>query len=170
MRTPFNTAGKLCCRRSARSILYEQIYTELGLHYSVRWQYSPVEKAAKLVKQVGYPKGRYIVVHDSPNRGIVIDPRHLPAGIRQFRIERTDRSILSYCNALANAAEIHCVDSSVRHLCEQLPLNVPARGVCLPQIILPAENSKIRPSILLLALSRARPVTIHICVFYPAHL
>jgi hypothetical protein len=114
--------------------LYQTIYEACGVPYSIRWQYSPVEEAVKRVKQVGYPKGKFVVVHDDPRRKIVIDPRFLPADVRQFRLDaRRGLSILAYADALAHAAEIHCVDSSVRHLCEQLPLPSSIRFVYYPR-------------------------------------
>jgi hypothetical protein len=100
--------------------LHRYVYALHDIDYEERWRSCPISDARKFVQQKPHPKGRYMFVHDDPARGHRIDPRRLP-NLRPYRPFKDPAvSILSYCDALEAATEVHVIDSSFRHLAEQI--------------------------------------------------
>lgn len=107
----------------------ESFYQQVGLDYARRWdgmvQRDRAREEALYHRLVGQP-GPYIFVHDDPGRGYVIDRDRLPADLPVVRPQPglTD-IIFDYALVLERATEIHCMDSSFRHVVDTLELSGP---------------------------------------------
>jgi hypothetical protein len=100
--------------------LHRYVYAVHSIDYAERWRSCPIAEARKLVKQKPHPKGRFVFIHDDADRGYRIDPRRLP-NLRPYRPFKDPAvSILSYCDAIEAASEVHVIDSSFRNLAEQI--------------------------------------------------
>jgi hypothetical protein len=100
--------------------MFRHIYLTNHVPYWERWNSCPIAEAAKKVKQVGVPRGKFAFVHDDPKRNIVLDRRLLPS-MRHFRPDiRRGCLLLAYCDALEAATEIHLYDGPFFHLAEAL--------------------------------------------------
>jgi len=92
-------------------------YRQAGMTYEDRQKYCPIKEASKKVLQTTVSKFEYDFIHDTASNG-------------EFKISyQTDRitfrpgkhgSILKYCEAIENAYQVHCIDSSFFHLTECL--------------------------------------------------
>jgi hypothetical protein len=100
---------------------FENVYRSYGVPYAERWNSCPIPEAVKMVPQVPVPNCRYMFVHDDSTRRMVIDPRYLFAsGLKRYRpVYEAGRSILAFRDVIENAEQIHVIDSSFFHLCEQ---------------------------------------------------
>lgn len=65
--------------------------------------------------------GEYIFIHEDTGRGFYIDHNKIWGRIDKITPYKTDGSILSYCEILINAAEVHVIDSAFLHLADRLP-------------------------------------------------
>lgn len=93
------------------------IYRQLGLPFRYRWEYCPIEKAAQSVRQLKAPSDLPIAHHRGED---LMRDNLLP---NEFMLVTDNgNSILEYADALINAPEIHCIDSSVFHLVNSLPV------------------------------------------------
>lgn len=107
----------------------ESFYQQVGLDYARRWDgIVPRDRAreeALYHRLVGQP-GPYIFMHDDPGRGYVIDRDRLPAGVPVVRpLPGLTDIIFDYALVMERAAEIHCMDSSFRHVVDTLELSGP---------------------------------------------
>jgi hypothetical protein len=93
-------------------------YRQAGMDISEKEMYCPIKKAMEKSNDTSHPQGEYAFVHSDPERGFVINRNIKP---EQKAIPRNiGGSILKYGNALVNAKEVHCIDSSFIHLAESL--------------------------------------------------
>ncbi len=93
----------------------EFFYWQLGIDYHHRWDSCPIGAAWRAVEQI--PRITNCFVHDDPLRGFKITKNIQP---NPYRPRFGKRSILEHAFAIQNAAEIHCIDSSLYHLVECL--------------------------------------------------
>src|SRR5258708_15736992 len=102
----------------------ENFYRQVGLDYSIRWDYSPIPEIASRFynAKLSNAQVKYSFVHDDPNRGFCIKPHRL-CSLPTIRPNNPEGSILAYIPLICNAWEIHVIDSSVMHLVESLDLN-----------------------------------------------
>lgn len=121
----------------------ESFYRQAGLDYALRWNSAvrrDPQRERALQRALGGPAGPYVFLHDDPARGYVIDHRRLPQGLPIVRPRPglTD-NIFDYALVMERAQEIHCMDSSFRHVVDTLGLAGPrlflhlyAKGVDVP--------------------------------------
>ena len=65
--------------------------------------------------------GDYIFVHDDPERGLSLDYSRVRSDLAIVRPEPSiTGNIFDYCLILQRATELHCIDSSFRHLADSL--------------------------------------------------
>lgn len=104
----------------------ECFYEQVGMRFERRRTYFKVVRDIKaeqdLFKRLNVEPGKYIFLHDDPNRGLVINRNHiidkslpviLPTDVH------TD-VIFDYLTLLGSAREIHCIDSSFRLLVDYI--------------------------------------------------
>jgi hypothetical protein len=93
-------------------------YRQAGMTYADRLKWCPVQEAAKKVSQTTVSSEfEYDFVHDAGSTG-----EHTIKHKKDRLIFRPSKqgSILRYVEALKNATEIHCIDSSFFHLVESI--------------------------------------------------
>lgn len=105
--------------------MVEWVYRTAGIDPATRFDSGLVSKAAKHVEQCGLvtpEDGVRIIAHQDGSRGFVIAHEYLIGDDRHLEYIKFDphRSILRYALALERAAEVHCIDSSILHLVEQV--------------------------------------------------
>lgn len=121
----------------------EDFYRQAGLDYTNRWHGTVRRDPGReefLFRSLIGDSGPYLFVHDDPGRGYVIDPARLPAGVPVVRPRPgLTNNIFDYGLVLERAQEIHCMDSSFRHVVDTLGLTGPrlflhlyAKGVDVP--------------------------------------
>lgn len=99
---------------------YRWLYQKLGVDYEERWERCPIAKARSHVAQwIPGQTFLYGFLHEDQSRGFAISESNTPDFPIYVPIF-TDRSILTYCMAIENAAEVHVIDSAFFHLTEQL--------------------------------------------------
>lgn len=103
-------------------LFFDQLfYLQLGLPYEYRftrcyWKRDEEEEERVFKKLV--PKSRpYAFVHDDAQRGFQVDTQHIDLPIVRNDISE---SIFSLSKLIENAAEIHCMESSIRCMIESL--------------------------------------------------
>ena len=105
---------------------WEYFYEELNLPKEIRYNffnYDTISRESDLVYDlVTQNKGSYAFVHDDPSRGFVINRNLINP---ELNIICNDYTInpLHYSKVLKNAAEIHCMESSIKTLIELFPTN-----------------------------------------------
>lgn len=92
-------------------------YRQAGMDISEKDRYCPIEKAANLGKM--FITMANIIYHDDEDSGFIIPKKKR----NSISLYRGDFSLLTMHDAIKNAKEIHCIDSSVLHLVECLPTN-----------------------------------------------
>jgi len=103
----------------------EGFYRQYGLDYELRWSGFHLrrdrERESRLFERLGCGREPYVFLHDDPSRGLVIRRDLLPQGMRLVFPDRalTD-NLFDWGMVLEKAAEIHCMDSSFRHLADCL--------------------------------------------------
>jgi hypothetical protein len=96
----------------------EWIYRDLGIPISERWDSCPISEARKHVPQVQIHED-LAFLHDDIERSFEIQV--FPHPVRYWRVHPAlTQSILSYCDAIENAPEVHVINSSFFHLTESL--------------------------------------------------
>ena len=66
------------------------------------------------------PEGEdYIFIHDDPNRGYVVNRSLIESNLKVITPIKTE-NIFDYCTILENAKQVHCMDSSFKHICDSL--------------------------------------------------
>ena len=104
----------------------ELFYQQVGLDFNKRWSEFYVERDVKKEKEffntLNLTEGEYIFVHDDHSRGFRIsDDRIVNKNLKVFRPskELTD-NVFDYCYLIENAKEIHCMDSTFKHITDSL--------------------------------------------------
>jgi hypothetical protein len=100
-------------------------YRQANIDYSHRWgDFHVMRDRAReeaLFRRLVPDAAPYVFVHDDPSRGLRIDRalirRDLPI---VFPTRGITDNIFDYCTLLEQAQEIHCMDSSFRHLTDCL--------------------------------------------------
>lgn len=104
----------------------ECFYQEINLDYNKRWDDFYIERdqtaEEEVYKTLINPNTPYAFVHDDTQRGFSIEEKYISSGLSVFR-PSTDYNVnvFSYLKIIENAAEIHCMDSSFKHLIDSLP-------------------------------------------------
>jgi hypothetical protein len=95
-----------------------EFYAQAGLPFEMRWngfKHAPVE-------QINTPSYQYVFVHDDPERGMVIDRKHIRSGMDVVVASKNKLlPIGAYMELLQSASEIHCIDSSFALLADSIP-------------------------------------------------
>lgn len=92
-------------------------YNQLNIDFVERYRFFRLPKT--LPDQIMAPNHEYVFVHDetSTNKYYFSIESKLP----RFTVNKTDtNNLLSYINMIQNAAEIHCINSSLFHLIDSL--------------------------------------------------
>jgi hypothetical protein len=110
--------------------LYRQVGVAPELMYA-RFHVSRHDTAetecAKAFRAAAGGDGGYIIVHDDPSRGLLIDPALLPSGIPVIHVDdaRVRRSnIFDYAKAIEGAVAFHGIDSCFMLMIDFLQLEV----------------------------------------------
>ena len=139
LRIGFGISQMIC---QAYRITWDQsFYAQYSLDFSKRWTsfyfQRDSDRENSIFLTLNPIKERYALIHSLGSDGIdrlnhsAVDPT-----LKVIRIEKgaTD-NLLDYAMLIENATEIHCVDSSFKHLCDSFRLtakafyhNMPARG------------------------------------------
>ncbi len=97
----------------------ETFYRQLGVDYAHRWDSCPIQKAWQKTGPQVLQTPKYFV-HDDSERGYVIT-KLIPATPKAcFRPVMNKGSILRYAYVLAQAQEVHVIDSAFFHLSESI--------------------------------------------------
>ena len=105
-------------------------YAQLGFDFSLRWNgyycERDLNREKRLFESLGLVPGQYVFVHDDPERGFVIGGDNIVnKSLMIFRPKpHYSHNIFDYSMILEIAAEIHCIDSSFKHLTESLGVSV----------------------------------------------
>lgn len=94
------------------------IYRTAGEDVAQRFERKVIPLACAEVYQPDNPE-RLPVIHEDKARGFPLDRDTLKPG-RHIRVRDEGTSILSWAKSLTKAYEVHCIDSAILHLCEQL--------------------------------------------------
>ncbi len=98
----------------------ETFYQQLGVDFSHRWDSCPLQKAWQHTGPQVLLTPRYFV-HDDTERGYVITKLIPKDSIGCFRpAGKVAGSILRFVYAMAQAQEVHVIDSCFYHLCESI--------------------------------------------------
>lgn len=103
----------------------EDFYAQLGLPYDLRWSGQRIDRdpgrEQALFERLVPGGGPYVFLHDDRSRGYLIDRRRVRTDLPVVvpPPAATD-NIFDYGLVLERAAEIHCMDSSFRHLVDSL--------------------------------------------------
>lgn len=102
----------------------ECFYKQIGLNFERRWSdffiLRDINLEDSFFKQVA-PKQPYVFIHDDFDRGFHIDETYVNKNLQIFRPTISD-NIFKYCKIIENASEIHCMDSSFKHIVDSLPI------------------------------------------------
>lgn len=101
----------------------ENYYNGLGVPYSARWDYCPIQEACTKVKQVPQRYFDFAFIHDDRSRGFNLRDNHLRMDLPVVRPDPCSPNILSYAALISRAKEGHYIDSSFKHLAESIPTN-----------------------------------------------
>lgn len=94
------------------------VYRTAGEDVSQRFDRKVIPLACAEVYQINNVE-RLPVIHEDKARGFPID-RRLLKGVMHVKVRDEGTSILSWAKVLTKAYEVHCIDSAILHLCEQL--------------------------------------------------
>jgi hypothetical protein len=115
-----------------RRRLDENYYSQAELPLEIRWEsfkyVRNLEKEIRLFELLKCKPGRYIFVHDDPERGFNIDESLLPPDIEIIRPKfewRHEFSLFNYMFVLENSAEVHVIESSFCAFIESMQLDIP---------------------------------------------
>lgn len=96
-----------------------EFYRHAGLDFELRHLGFKFPPAPSPIVAPSWP---YAFVHDDPARGFNIDRTGLPAQIQAFKsTPGLTGNIFNYASAVANAEEIHCIDSCFSILADLIP-------------------------------------------------
>lgn len=103
----------------------EGFYRQYGQDYALRWSGFRLQRdraqEAQLFERLDCAREPYVFLHDDPSRGLLIRRDLLPQGMRVIFPDRAlDETLFDWSMVLEKAAEIHCMDSSFRHLVDCL--------------------------------------------------
>lgn len=91
------------------------MYDQAGVSFFDRWDKFYVRRSANMVRASKLP---YIFLHEDSDRGYVID-RHQVPGAAEVQPQKTE-TIFDWMDVIANAEEIHCIDSSFAILVDSM--------------------------------------------------
>jgi hypothetical protein len=102
----------------------EAFYLQLGVEFKERWEsfyFEPNEtKEDDLFKKLNPNDEPYCLIHNKDSSGVDrIDYSKINNDLMKVVVEKSD-TIFDYKKLIENATEIHCVDSSFKHLVESL--------------------------------------------------
>lgn len=99
-------------------------YRQFRVDFEHRWGSCPLQAAADRTPQIIFP-GPYYLLHEDPERGLPITypPWHPVITTRRAGKYGT-RTLLSWCDTIRQAKELHFIDSSMWHLANSLQLNL----------------------------------------------
>ncbi len=97
----------------------ETFYKQLGVDYAHRWDSCPLQKAWQKTGPQVLQTPKWFV-HDDPERGYIITKLIPTTPKACFRPLMNKGSILRYAYALAQAQEVHVIDSAFLHMAESL--------------------------------------------------
>ena len=105
----------------------EAFYLQLGVEFKERWEsfyFEPNEtKEDDLFKKLNPNDEPYCLIHNKDSSGVDrIDYSKINNDLIKVVVEKSD-TIFDYKKLIENATEIHCVDSSFKHLVESLNTN-----------------------------------------------
>lgn len=92
-----------------------QFYEQAGVSFEERW----IGFQVPSIPQEKVAVADYCFVHQDPTRGFTIDKRRLPQ-LPRVEPHRTP-TLFGWMDALANAQEIHCIDSCFAILADSIP-------------------------------------------------
>jgi hypothetical protein len=103
---------------------WEIFYDQLGINYDVRtelfeWPRALKCEAAVYSKLVGDSDEPYAFVHEDKSRGLAIDRSKI--GVNKIIENPTNESPFLLRKVFEEAAEIHCIDSSIKCLIDLMP-------------------------------------------------
>lgn len=102
----------------------ECFYRQNDLDYNKRWSDFYIKRDSTLEDEalkMLIPKTPFIFVHDDISRGFKIKEDYLDSTLPIFRPDNTyTGNIFAYLKILENAKEIHCMDSSFKHLVDSM--------------------------------------------------
>jgi hypothetical protein len=98
----------------------ENYYAGLGIPYSARWDYCPIQEACKEVRQLPQQYFDYAFIHDDHSRGLDIREEYPRKDLPVIRPDPCSSNILSYANLISRAKEGHFIDSSFKHITESI--------------------------------------------------
>jgi hypothetical protein len=110
----------------AKNTFDECFYKQIGLNFSKRWDSFYLKRDPVIEENLYHdlaPKQPYAFVHDDHRRGYAINEKYIDPNLVIFRPSLVD-NIFTYCKLIENATEIHCMDSSFKHLIDSLDLNL----------------------------------------------
>jgi hypothetical protein len=103
----------------------ECFYQQINLDYNKRWDDFYIERDSvaeeEIYKTLINFKSPYAFVHDDEQRGFSIEEKYISSDLSIFRPNTNyNVNVFSYLKIIENATEIHCMDSSFKHLIDSL--------------------------------------------------
>lgn len=96
-------------------------FIDRPISYKEKFKYCPLRKNSFNVLQIPAPKKPYIFMHEDEERGYLIDRKRIKSKLPIVKVKYDPNvSVLAYRELIENAAEIHCIDSSIFHLVNAL--------------------------------------------------
>ena len=108
----------------AKNTFDECFYKQIGLNFLKRWESFYLERDKQQEDELYNSlvlKQPYAFIHDDHSRGFYISEKYIDTSLVKFRPKQID-NIFLYCKILENATEIHCMDSSFKHLIDSLDI------------------------------------------------
>jgi hypothetical protein len=93
-------------------------YEFAGVPFDAKWDLFHVPESGTERHPTG--TGPWMLYHHDPDRGFSLNPDRLPF-LPGVQVRRWSERITDWRYMIRDAAEIHCIDSSVMHLAELLP-------------------------------------------------
>lgn len=102
----------------------EAFYIQFGIDFKERWKSfyfeSDTEKEEELFSKLNPNGEKYCLIHNKDSMGVDrIDYSKINSTLLKIFVEKSD-TIFDYKKLIENADEIHCIDSSFKHLVDSL--------------------------------------------------
>lgn len=97
----------------------QTFYRQAGIPFSKRWDSFHLPEIKPLFK--GF-HGEYALICDSPERGFKIDDSKIRPDLVKIRM-RQSTTLFHFRDLIANAAELHCINSAPAILADSIPTN-----------------------------------------------
>lgn len=104
----------------------QAFYKQCNIDFEKRWSSFHVERdkerEIELFKKLNYKNEKFSLVHEAGSDNVIrIKKEYINKNLKEIKIKKEDTdNIFDYMLLIEKAAEIHCIDSSFKHLCDSI--------------------------------------------------